>query len=381
VYVAAKENERQSMILHPEPELLEFADEVRKLLAGSTSAGLRARWDDPRSYDERVWRMLMQDMGAGGLGSAQDDPDAPFLAQALILEQLGYTADDSPYFATVGLAIPMLVEAGTPDALDILSRLQTGEAVASLAISDEDGRWHPLETSVRAREVDDDWVIDGLKSYVVDATAADVFIVTAHTPDGIALFAISASDATVEPLRSVDLTRWLGRVTFAASPARLLSRPDAEAVISRGLDRASTLLAAELVGVAQRCMEMAVEYAKVRTQSGRAIGSFQAIKHKCADMLLAIETARAAVYFAARAADELPAQFPAAASIALSVAAETALQVTAENIQVHGGIGFTWEHDAHIYFRRANAAAQLLGSPAYHRRELITRILEGETHE
>jgi alkylation response protein AidB-like acyl-CoA dehydrogenase len=371
------DTEGESMILHPEPELLAFADEVRKLLAGSTSAGLRARWDDPAAYDERVWRALTQEMGATALGSAEGDEDAPFLAQALILEQLGYAADDSPYFATVALAISMLVAAGTPEALELLEGLQAGEAAAALAISDDDGRWHPLETSVEARPVDGGWVLEGVKSYVVDAAAADVFVVTARTPEGLGLFSVAASDAAVEPLRSVDLTRWLGRVAFRGSAARLLAAPDASAAVSRGLDRAATLLAAELVGVAQRCLEMAVEYAKVRIQSGRPIGSFQAIKHKCADMLLAVQTARAAVYFAARTADERPDDFAAAASIALTTAAEAALQVTGENIQVHGGIGFTWEHDAHIYFRRANAGAQLLGSPGYHRHALIGRLLDG----
>jgi alkylation response protein AidB-like acyl-CoA dehydrogenase len=365
------------MSLHPEPELLAFADEVRRLLAGSTSAELRARWDEPAAYDERVWRSLTQEMGAGSLGSTEGDPDAPFLAQALILEQLGAAADDSPYFATVALAVSMLTAAGTPAALELLESLQAGAAAATLAISDDDGRWHPLETSVQARPADGGWVIDGVKSYVVDAATADVFVVTARTPDGIGVFSVAAADATVEPLRSVDLTRWLGRVTFTASAARVLAEPDAADVVSRGLDRAATLLAAELVGVSQRCLEMAVEYAKVRIQSGRAIGSFQAIKHKCADMLLAVQTARAAVYFAARTADERPDDFPAAASIALATAAEAALQVTADNIQVHGGIGFTWEHDAHIYFRRANAAARLLGSPAYHRRQLRGRVLGG----
>lgn len=362
------------MNLQPEPELVEFAAGVRKLLESAPLSESRARWDDPAAYDERTWRSLTQEMGAAALGRAEAEPDAPFLAQAVVFEQLGYALHTSPYFASVGLVAPILATAGTLEAIELLDRIESGESAAALAIADDLARWNPLATAVRAEHADGGFRLHGTKSFVVDAAVADVLVVTATDEDRLRLFAVDPADAQIEPLRALDLTRWLARVVLDGAPGTPLSDAGAEPIVRAALDRSGTLLAAETVGLAQRCLDMSVEYAKVRVQSGRPIGSFQAIKHKLADMLSAIEGARAAVYFAASVADERPEHFPAAASIAQAVAADAGVFVASENIQVHGGIGFTWEHDAHLFYRRAQSSAQLLGRSADHRRALKDRL-------
>jgi alkylation response protein AidB-like acyl-CoA dehydrogenase len=173
----------------------------------------------------------------------------------------------------------------------------------------------------------------------------------------------------------MDQTRKLARLEFAATPARLIGSPgDAAAILDRTLDVAAIALAAEQLGGAQRALDMAVGYAKVREQFGRPIGSFQTIKHRCADLLLEVESLRSAVGYAAAAVAEGSAEIPVLASLAKAYASETFFHVAAENIQIHGGIGFTWEHDAHLYFKRAKSSELFLGDPAYHRERLATRI-------
>jgi alkylation response protein AidB-like acyl-CoA dehydrogenase len=237
------------------------------------------------------------------------------------------------------------------------------------------------------------WELSGKKSYVFDGHTADLVLVAARAPGGVSVFAVErgASGFGAEPLEVMDQTRKQARLTFEATPARLVGAEGAGwPACERMLDLAAVALAAEQVGGAQRVLDMAVEYAKVRMQFGRPIGSFQAIKHKCADMLLEVESARSAAYYAGWAAaahlagtagahlagtagansDELP----VVASLAKSYCSEAYFHAAAENIQIHGGIGFTWEHPAHLYYKRAKTSEVLLGDPAYHR-ELLARRL------
>jgi alkylation response protein AidB-like acyl-CoA dehydrogenase len=370
------------MKLHPEPELLELADGVRKLLTSkSTTAATRERLDDPTGYDRELWETLTQQMGIAGLGRADtaDDEKTPFIAQCLVIEQMGYALLSAPYLATVALSLPILAEAGGEEARALADRIEAGRLVAALALADHDSPvWDPTRTTATATRTANGHRLQGVKGYVVDGCAAEVLIVSAQTDEGLSLFAVEAAadGLKIHAQEPLDLTRWLARIVLEDAPATLLGTAGgARPVVGNALDRSGLLLAMEQVGVAQRCLEMSVEYAKVRSQSGRLIGSFQAIKHKCADMLSAAESARAACYFAARAADERPGDFPVAASLAQAAAAEAATFVTAQNIQVHGGIGFTWEHDAHLFYRRAHASSQLLGDATYHRRQLAARLL------
>ena len=206
---------------------------------------------------------------------------------------------------------------------------------------------------------------------------ASTILVVARTEDGLSLFAVDgeASGLARTPLATLDQTRKLARLEFGSVPGRLIGMPgSAGPVLDRTLDVAAIALAAEQLGGAQRALDMAVGYAKIRRQFGRPIGSFQAIKHKCADMLLEVESARSAAYYAGWAAAEDSDELPVVASLAKSYCSEAYFHAAAENIQIHGGIGFTWEHDAHLYFKRAKSSEVLLGDPSYHRELLAQRI-------
>ena len=212
---------------------------------------------------------------------------------------------------------------------------------------------------------------------MLDGAAADLLLVVARSAGGLSLFSVDggAAGVTRTPLRTLDLTRRQARIALDAAPARLIgAEGDAEALLPRVLDRVAVALACEQVGGAQRTLEMAVEHAKRRMQFGRPIGSFQAVKHTCADMAQQVEGARSAAAWAVSAsADDSP-ELPVAASMAKVRCSEAFLFTAAENIQVHGGIGFTWEHPAHLYFRRAHSSALLFGDPAHHRELLLQRL-------
>jgi alkylation response protein AidB-like acyl-CoA dehydrogenase len=221
------------------------------------------------------------------------------------------------------------------------------------------------------------WQLDGRKSFVLDGHTANLILVVARTGDSLSLFAVpaDANGLTRTALPTLDQTRKLARLDFAAVPATLIgSVGDGAAVLSRTLDVAAIAQAAEQLGGAQRALDMAVEYAKVRYQFGRPIGSFQAIKHRCADLLLEVESLRSAVQYAAAAVAEDSAEVPVVASLVKAYASDVYFHVAAENIQIHGGIGFTWEHDAHLYFKRAKASELFLGDASYHREHLAARI-------
>ena len=212
---------------------------------------------------------------------------------------------------------------------------------------------------------------------MIDGATANLILVAARTNGAVSLFAVDgdASGLTRTSLSTMDQTRKQAKLDFDNTPARLIGTEGAGwDVLSRVLDLAAVGLAAEQVGGAQECLEMAVQYAKDRVQFGRPIGSFQAIKHKCADMLLEVESAKSAAYYAAWCAAELNDELPSVASLAKAYCSEAYFHAAAENIQIHGGIGFTWEHPAHLYFKRAKSSELLFGDPTYHREQLAQRI-------
>ncbi len=212
---------------------------------------------------------------------------------------------------------------------------------------------------------------------MLDGHTADLLIVAARTAAGVSLFAVEANANGVErtALSTMDQTRKQAKITFTDAPATLIGTDGAGwAVIETVLDLAAVALAAEQVGGAQKVLDMSVEYAKERIQFGRPIGSFQAIKHKCADMLLEVESAKSAAYYAGWCASEMNDELPSVASLAKAYCSEAYFHCAAENIQIHGGIGFTWEHPAHLYFKRAKSSELLFGDPSYHRELLAQRI-------
>ena len=227
-----------------------------------------------------------------------------------------------------------------------------------------------------------DWTLDGEKMFVIDGHNADLIVVVARTEgssgtDGISFFTVAgdAAGLTRTPLATMDQTRKQARLEFAGVKATPLGAAGAGwAALAKTLDQAAVCLSNEMVGGAQFVLDMSVEYAKVRVQFGRPIGSFQAIKHKCADMLLEVESAKSAAYYSAWAAAEDNEELPVVASLSKAYCSDAYFHATAENIQIHGGIGFTWEHPAHLYFKRAKSSEILLGDATYHRELLAQRI-------
>ncbi|MBV8561438.1 MAG: acyl-CoA dehydrogenase, partial [Acidimicrobiia bacterium] len=284
----------------------------------------------------------------------------------------------APYFATVALAANTILHSGDDAAKkELLPGIASGETIATLAMTEDNGRWDAEAITATAGKSGDGYTIDGHKMFVLDGHTADLIIVAAKTGDSVSLFTVAgdAEGLTRTPLATMDQTRKQARLEFSGTPAKLLgTEGEGWPVLSRVLDLAAVALAAEQVGGAQRCLDMSVDYAKVRVQFGRPIGSFQAIKHKCADMLLEVESAKSAAYYAGWAAAELNDELPTVASLAKAYCSDAYFHAAAENIQIHGGIGFTWEHDAHLYFKRAKSSQLLLGDPTYHRELLAQRI-------
>ncbi len=359
----------------------ELRASVRRFLADrAPMARVRELMETEDGLDKAVWDQAGQQLGLQGLAipEAYGGAGFTFAEQAIVLEELGSALYTGPYLASAVLAANALLASDDEGARqDLLPSIASGEVIATLAFTEDDGSWDPASIRTTAVKDGTGWRLDGHKSFVLDGAAAGLILVVASTDAGLSLFAVEAgaTGLTRAALPALDQTRKLGRLEFAGVTGRLIGSPgDAAAVLDRTLDIAAIALAAEQLGGASRALDMAVEYAKIRHQFGRPIGSFQAIKHRAADLLLEVESLRSAVSYAAAAVAESPEEIPVLASLLKAYASETYFHVTAENIQIHGGIGFTWEHDAHLYFKRAKSSELFLGDGAYHRERLATRI-------
>ena len=303
-----------------------------------------------------------------------------------MLEELGGALYTGPYLASAVLAATALLASEDEGARrDLLPGIASGGAIATLAFTEDDGSWDQRRgpagrgegrARLAARRAQE--LRPGRARRGPDPGGRRHRRRTQlGTPAALSLFAVDGTAAGLRRrvLPTLDQTRRLARCEFSDVPARLIGSPGAgRAVLEHTLDVAAIALAAEQLGGAQRALDMAVGYAKVRQQFGRAIGSFQAIKHRCADLLLEVESLRSAVGYAAAAVAEGSAEVPVLASLVKAYASEVYSRVAAENIQIHGGIGFTWEHDAHLYLKRAKASELFLGDGSYHRERLATRI-------
>ncbi len=359
----------------------EFRRSVRSFVERvSPEAQVRRLMETADGYDPAVWRQLAEQMGLQGTAVPErfGGSGLSFLELGVVLEELGRALLCSPFFATVVLAANALLLAEDEAAqADFLPGIAAGQTVATVAATGRSGSWRMDDTATRASAVAGGWELTGAKAFVLDGLVAQLILVSAWTPAGLSLFAVTgdAPGLTRTPLPTMDLTRKQAVLEFDRTPARLVGVDGgAGPVLERLLDLAAIALAAEQVGGAQRCQEMAVEYAKLRTQFGRPIGSFQAIKHKCADLLMAVETARSAAHYALYAATVDGPELPAIASLAKSYCSEAYSLTAGENIHIHGGIGFTWEHPAHLYFKRATSSALLFGDPDQHRARVAARV-------
>ena len=332
---------------------------------------------DP-AFDPKAWARLGSELGVLGLSVPESDGGVggSLVDQAVAVEELGASLACGPLFGTVYLAIPALVAASSGPVRDgLLGELVEGRRTAALAVADRAGAFDPAAVSVTATGA----TLTGTAERVVDAGAADDLLVAANGADGVALYAVDAAGPGIErtPLVTVDLTRPQATLRLTDAPARLLAGPsEAQRVIGHALQVGSALLAVEQVGAAQHLLNLAVEYAKSRLQFGRPIGSFQAVKHRLADMLVDLEHARSTAYHAVWALTDGSDDPALAASIAQATCSAAFTRIAADTIQVHGGIGFTWEHRAHLYFKRATADAALLGTAEQHRSRVASLVLD-----
>jgi alkylation response protein AidB-like acyl-CoA dehydrogenase len=372
------------MILGVSAEQEELRASVRRFLADRAPLSRVRALMDGGETDWAVWEQAGTQLGLQGLAIPENYGGAgfSFAEQAVVLEEFGAALYGGPYLASAVLAATALLASPDEGARrGLLPDIASGQTVATLAFTEDGGSWDPAAIRLSAVKdgpgVDGAWRLDGHKSFVLDGATAGLILVVAATDAGLSLFAVESDAAGLgrAALPALDQTRQLARLEFAGVTGRLIGSPgDGAAALDRALDVAAVALAAEQLGGAQRALDMAVEYAKVRRQFDRPIGSFQAIKHRCADLLLEVESLRSAVGYAAAAVAEDSAEIPVLASLVKAYASETYFHVAAENIQIHGGIGFTWEHDAHLYFKRAKASELFLGDGAYHRERLANRI-------
>ncbi len=354
----------------------------------SSSARVREAMETESGFDVEIWARIGAELGWPALTIPEEYGGFGFTYVELIavMEEMGRALLCAPFFSSICLgANALLVGGADAQKKEYLPQIAAGETTATLAHAEANGRWDASGIEATAARDGSDFVISGVKTYVIDGHTAELIIVAARAEgsqgaDGVSLFVVPAGSAGIERrhLDTMDQTRKQAEIRFdgvrVPSDACLSNEGDGWPILRDTLDLAAIALAAEQVGGAQKCLDMAVDYAKERVQFGRPIGSFQAIKHKCADMLLQLESGRSAAYYAGWAAAENNDEVVTAAPLAKAYCSDMYLHCAAENIQIHGGIGFTWEHDAHLYFKRAKSSEILLGDATYQREILATRI-------
>jgi alkylation response protein AidB-like acyl-CoA dehydrogenase len=360
----------------------EFRSSLRRFLTERAPLSAVREWvETDRGYDEGVWRQLADQLGLPSLHIPEEYGGAgdTLLEAAVAAEELGRALTPVPWFATATAAETILTFGTEQQKKELLPGIASGEIIATVAAS-ERGRSFttlaPFETRAQSRGADVS--LHGEKVNVIAGHVADVIVVIASTAEGGAGAYVVRADSdgvTRERRQTLDLTRPVATVTLEGATAeRLGEGPVERATAQRSVEVARALLACEMVGGTEACLQMSVDYSKDRFQFNRPIGSFQAIKHKCAEMAVGLDAARAAAYYAAFTASEDSSELATAAPLAKAEAAEAFAFAAGWNIQIHGGIGFTWEHDAHLYFRRAKADEVLLGTTSQNRMLLADRV-------
>jgi len=365
----------------------EFRATLRRFFAThAPETEVRRLMDTALGYDAATWTLMTEELGLPGLGIAERHGGQGFGPRelGLALGEMGRQLVCAPFFSSAVLAAAAIEHVGDDDAhAAFLPTIAAGE-IAALAWVETAGDWRPEASRCTAEADGAGHRLSGVKDFVVDGAAAQRLFVVAREAgttgaDGLGLFAVAASAPGVRrvPLRGFDGTRKLARIELDRAPAVAVSGPGrAAAGLRRALDTSVAALCAEMVGGMERCLENAVDYARTRHQFGRPIGSFQAVKHKCADVLILLEGARSATQAALEAAAEDDPELPLLASVAKAHCSEAYFQAATENIQILGGVGVTWEYDAHLYYRRAKSSEILLGDAAWHRERIAREIAE-----
>jgi alkylation response protein AidB-like acyl-CoA dehydrogenase len=344
----------------------------------SPSPIVRRLMDTTDGHDPELWAETAG-MGWQAMAIPEEYAGAGFgfLELAVILEEQGRALFTAPFFSTAVLGAHALLLGGSEDQKQrFLPGIAAGETIATVAGSDANGRLTIDGTSTTADRDGDGWVLSGTKRFVLDGHTADVLLVTAVTDGEVGLFIVDGTAAKATMLPTMDQTR--KQADVALDGVRIESSARMDTDVERLLAELDLIVGAALsvesVGAAEKCLDMSVEYAKDRMQFNRPIGSFQSIKHKCADMLVQLEAAKSAAYYAAWAVSEGADVAQEAVSIAKAFCTDAFYRCAADTIQIHGGIGFTWEHDAHLYFKRAKSSQLMFGSPQHHRERLAALI-------
>ena len=361
----------------------EFRSNLRRLLADvSPPKEVRRLMETDAGWERDGWRKLNETLGLTALRipEAYGGHGFGFGELGIVLEEMGRALLCAPYFATAVLATGAIINAGAEAQKQaLLPDIALGESIATLACAEDDGLWEAAATTLMATPSGSGYRLDGHKSFVLDGHTADTIVVLARAPGssgetGLSFFTVRGDASRLERrlLKTMDPTRKLARLAFSGVEAALLGEEGAAAApFGRTIIEAAVCLANEMVGGAERLREDALAYAKMRMQFGRQIASFQSMKHTAADMLLDVELAKSAAYYAAAALDDGDADVAATASLAQACASDTYMQTAIHAIQIHGGIGFTWDNDTHLWFKRAKSSEVLFGDASYHREQMM----------
>ena len=338
-------------------------DRVREIVETDTGSDA-ALWG---GIAEQGWQAMHIPEEYGGAGFS-------YAETAILLQEMGRVLAPVPYLSSAVLASEAILAGGSEQQKQQwLPALAAGEAIGTIAIAEPGGGWDESSVAAVAEVSGDGYALTGAKSFVTAGHVADVVIVAARLDDAVGLFIVEQANFAATKLVTLDTTRTQATLDLSAAPAERLGEAN-WAVVDRVYEVARVMIAAEQVGGLERVLEMAVQYAQERKQFGRAIGSFQAVKHLCADMLVGLESARSAAGYASWALATGSDELTVAAPLAKAYSSEAFFKAAGDSIQIHGGIGFTWEHDAHLYFKRAKSDELLFGSPAQQRAVLADRI-------
>lgn len=361
-------------------EQVEFQKSLRRMVSDrSPIKKVREVVETEAGWDSDLWQQFSEQAGLPALlvPEEYDGAGATLVEATLAAEELGRGLVPSPYFATTAFGVVPILTFGTEEQKrELLPDIAAGEVTVTTALTEPSGDWGPDGITMAASGSGDSVTLSGTKSFVFDGHTADTIIVVAKAGDQYGLYLVAGDAAGLTRTKQVtlDLTRPMATLEFDNVSATPLGEPGGWDRISHVLDVASTLLAGEMVGAMEAAMTMAVEYAKVRNQFSRAIGSFQGIKHRLSEMAVEVDTSRAATWYAAYAGSEGQDDFATAALVAKATAAAGFAFTASWTVQVHGGIGFTWDQDAQLYYRKAKSTELLFGSTSDTWLELADRL-------
>ncbi|MFQ5478061.1 MAG: acyl-CoA dehydrogenase family protein [Candidatus Binatia bacterium] len=362
----------------------QLRDSVRGFLARyAPIAYARAMGDDELGFGEGIWQEMV---GLGWTGLTIPErfggSELRCLDLAIVAEEMGAVVMPGPYLSTMALGVPVVLAcANEEQAADLLGSVVRGTRRITVALPEDGGRWDAAAIGIRAQREGSGFRLSGTKLFVPDARSAQSIVIVARLDDGVAFFVVESGHPglSIEPMTTVDLTRKFDVVTLESvvvdNSGLLGGRAYEDPVVERIIDIAKSVLSAEMCGGAAAALEMTVDYLKVRKQFDRPIGSFQALQHRCADMKVLLENARSLTYYANWAIDESPPDAPMAAAMAKAYCSEACSRIVADAIQLHGGIGFTWEHDLQLFFKRAKASEVCYGDALWNRQQ-VAALLE-----